>query len=219
MRLSIFYDYDSYGLIESYLKEEISMRPFSILFGCLLTACVSAPASIPKGEIQNSLACFKALSHPENSKAHLIVSVGSGKVLDIHSASEEPGMPAIQWSYNQGSNQEFILHNLQNGYYKIEAAHSHHVLDVRDADLAVGAVIQQWPENGQENQAWQLVSAGDGQYRIVSQHTRQLLSVAGNARDEGAYMIQAPDQDSPFQRWLIVPVAKANRNCQQAFDE
>ncbi len=192
------------------------MQPFPVLFfSSLLAGCATVPASLPKCDAQNSRIFSNAMSNPENGKAHFIVNVGSGKVVDIQGASPEAGAPAIQWPHHKGINQKFILHNLGNGYYKIEAAHSRLVLDVTNADIAAGAIIQQWQENGQENQAWQLVSAGEGQYRIISQHTRQLLTVAGNTSDEGAYLIQAPDYNSAFQRWLIVPVAKAVMNCEQ----
>lgn len=132
-----------------------------------------------------------------------IVSVASGKVLDIAGASPADGALVQQWSYAAGANQQWRLHRGTSGTYTIVSIASGACLDVAGASQDDGARLQQWSCAGQDNQRWDLRPAADGSVDIVSVASGKCVDLAGASADDGAFVQQWSCAGAANQRWRI----------------
>ncbi len=143
----------------------------------------------------------------EDGDAVRIVSVASGKVLDVVGGSTADGAPLQQWGYGGGRNQAWRLHRDSSGRYTIANLASGSCLDT-PAGGGDGARLQQWGCADQDNQRWSLRPAEDGSFTLVSAATGKCVDVAGASSDDGAAIQQWACAGSPNQRWRIEPVSE-----------
>src|SRR6266566_5375873 len=111
---------------------------------------------------------------PSLGQAYEIVSVNSGKVLDVTGASQADGTPLQQWSSSGGTNQQWFLNpvglvNWQEAY-EIVSVNSGKVVDVSGASTADGAPVIQYTSHDGTNQQWFL-------YAVASQNRSPQLVV------------------------------------------
>ncbi|GAA3962878.1 RICIN domain-containing protein [Allohahella marinimesophila] len=85
-----------------------------------------------------------------------LVSVNSGKALDVADSSTTDGGNTQIWSSAGAANQQWRIENLGDGYYRLINRHSGKALDVEGGAGMIddGANVQQWTPNGQTNQHW-----------------------------------------------------------------
>ena len=88
---------------------------------------------------------------------YALVSVSSGKALEVNAWSTVDGGNVILWPYNATPNQQWRIESIGDGYYRLLNRHSGKALDVSGGAGMIddGANIQQWEPNGQTNQHWQ----------------------------------------------------------------
>jgi uncharacterized repeat protein (TIGR03803 family) len=132
-----------------------------------------------------------------------LVSVNSGKCLDVTGASTEAAATVIQWTCHGGENQQWRLEPAGGGAFHIIARHSGQALDVYGALLDDVAPIIQWPLHGADNQAWTVQPAPAGEVSIVARHSGKALDVAYGSTDDGARVIQYIPHGGANQRWLL----------------
>ena len=113
----------------------------------------------------------------ENGNYSIKLMEDNDKTLDIEEISQENGANLAIWKNNNGSNQRFKVHYLNNGCYKIYANHSGKCLDVEGASEKEGTNVVQWSENEGDNQQWIILDAGDGYYNIMSKCNGLYLTV------------------------------------------
>jgi hypothetical protein len=89
-----------------------------------------------------------------SGEAYVLRNVNSGKALDVEFASTDDGANVQQYGYAGGENQQWVVTDLDNGYYKLEAVHSGKALDVESASTSDGANVHQWEYVGGDNQQW-----------------------------------------------------------------
>lgn len=135
-----------------------------------------------------------------------IVNRNSGKVLDVNGASTANGTGIIQWTWNNGNNQQWQVIDLGTGYYRITNRNSAKVLDVNGGSTANGASIVQWTWNGGNNQQWQFIETSGGYYRIINRNSGQGVDVNGGSTTNGASVIQWPWNGGNNQQWQIIPL-------------
>ncbi len=135
-----------------------------------------------------------------------LVNRNSSMLADVSGASKVPGAKAIQWANDGGTNQQWQLVSLGNGYDTIVNRNSGLVLDVSGASTAEGAKILQWPSNGGTNQQWSLVSISGGYYELVNRNSGMLADVSGASTTEGAAIIQWANNSGTNQQWSLVAV-------------
>src|SRR5690606_31754146 len=74
------------------------------------------------------LLSFPSISYSQsfdgNSGRYQIISRHSGKAMDVEGISSVNGANVILWDYLGGTNQQWDIAGLGNGYYSIRAAHS-----------------------------------------------------------------------------------------------
>jgi hypothetical protein len=135
-----------------------------------------------------------------------IISVNSGKCLDVSGISTAPGAVLQQWTCWGGDNQEFLLTPVSGGY-QITAKNSGLQLDVNGGPGAVqdGAQVIQYPFWGGSNEIWQL-SPGPAGDLIIAQSSGKCLDIADISTSDGALAHQWSCWNGPNQQWRIVPV-------------
>ncbi len=101
----------------------------------------------------------------------------TGKVLDVPEGKACDGLGIIQWAKNGGTNQQWELAPLRNGWYYIENRATGKVLDVPEGKACDGLGIIQWVKNGGTNQQWELVPLGNGWCYIENRATGKSLDV------------------------------------------
>ena len=99
----------------------------------------------------------------EGSALHHVVSVASGKRLDVTGASVEPGARVQQWRANNFGAQEWLLeeHVAKPGTYSLVSYVSGLLLEVADASREEGATIQQGEDIDSPCQWWTLEPVRD----------------------------------------------------------
>ena len=136
-----------------------------------------------------------------------IVSVSSGKVLDLTGASTDDGALVQQWGYGGGDNQQWRMHDTGGGVFTVANVHSSKCLDVAGMSNDDGARLQQWSCSGAPNQGFVLRQAPDGGYDVVGAGSGKCLDLAGASPDDGAFIQQWSCDEAPNQRWTIESVA------------
>lgn len=134
-----------------------------------------------------------------------IVSVSSGKALDIANGALNNGAGLVQRSYTGSEQQQFRILDGGAGYAKIINRRSGKAIEVQGWSASAGGVIDQWDDLSNHNQLWK-ITAANGSYKLVNKHSAMAVDVPGNSTADGAALIQWPDSGAPNQQWLIVKV-------------
>ena len=122
---------------------------------------------------------------------YLVSAVGDGGtyVLDVAGKKTANGTNIDIYTYNGGSNQQFMLTKNGDGSYQIRTAVSggNSVVVVEDASKTSGANVQQWETNGADCQNWLLEPAAapgcamdtDVIYTFENAGSGRVLDIAG----------------------------------------
>lgn len=148
-----------------------------------------------------------ALGLPSSATYYEIINRNSGKVLDVPKGSTSDGTGLIQWSYHSGTNQQWRIVPIGNGYNKLVNRNSGKVLDVPRFSTMPALQLQQWTDNGGTNQQWQIISAGGGYYFIVSHSNGMVADVDRGFTTDNAVVLQWPNHAGTNQEWMFVPVS------------
>lgn len=134
--------------------------------------------------------------------AYTIINGKSGKVLDVHGNSTTDGANVIQWTDNGGTNQQWNIVDLGNGYYKIINVNSGKALDVEANSTADGGNLLQWTYSGGLNQQWRIEPVGD-YFKFINRNSGKVLDVNAGSTADGANVIQWTDTGATNQQWTI----------------
>lgn len=137
---------------------------------------------------------------------YVMVNKFSGKVADVSGISHADGANIHQWSSTSGSNQQWDIAALGNGYFSIRAVHSGKSMDVWGWNSGNGADLRQYSYTGDINQQWSIVSNGDGHFRIVSRYSGKALEVANYSTSDGGNIHLWEFNGADNQLWAIQPV-------------
>jgi pectate lyase len=141
---------------------------------------------------------------PVSGKVYNLVNMGSGKYMDVQSASSANGANIHQWSANGLTNQQFTVNDMNNGYWSIRPVHSNKAVDLYGWSKEDGGTIKQWEYWGGQAQQWKLAKSDAGGIKVASAYTGKLISVANG--DSGADVFQKTDGSSNYQIWYFNPV-------------
>lgn len=143
------------------------------------------------------------------NQEYTIVSVHSGKALEVKGSSKENAGNIQQADYKDTNNQLWTLEPLNNGYYKIISRDSGKVVDQSTPDI--GANVHQYEYVGGVNQQWKIEKAGDS-YKIISRQNGKVLDVANGNKDNGGNVQAWDDNGTSAQRWKIETRFDPNRS-------
>lgn len=174
-------------------------RPYRRALAVLTTATLASTAGLVAVPVAPAAAV-------ETGVFYQLISVHSGKAIDIEAASTEAGGMAIQWQPHNAPNQQFQFVPSGDGYYRIVARHSGMALDVYQWNPANGAEIRQWTDLDGTNQQWQVIDRGGGEASFVNRFSGKALDLWAWSTTDGARISQYDPTGAANQRWRLVPV-------------
>ncbi|AZQ36224.1 carbohydrate-binding protein [Streptomyces cyaneochromogenes] len=139
-----------------------------------------------------------------------LVSVRSGKVLDVNGFSTADGTRIQQWTDQSTANQQWRLKPAGDGYYELVNRNSGKVLGIAGGSTAQGAAAEQQTDSSATSQEWRVSEvSGSDAVTFTSRKSGQVLDVSGGSSAEGAAVIQYPGHGGANQQWKLVKMAEA----------
>ncbi|KAA6213488.1 carbohydrate-binding protein [Streptomyces albofaciens JCM 4342] len=136
-----------------------------------------------------------------------LVSVRSGKVMDVNAFSTADGTRIQQWTDQNTANQQWKLRPTGDGYYELVNRNSGKVLGIAGGSTARSAAAEQQTDSSSASQEWRIDDvSGSGAVTFTSRKSRQVLDVSGGATAQGAAVVQYPGRGSTNQQWKLVKV-------------
>ncbi|MFB6812576.1 RICIN domain-containing protein [Streptomyces sp. NPDC056387] len=138
-----------------------------------------------------------------------LVSVRSGKALDVNAFSTADGTRIQQWTDQNTANQQWRLRPTGDGYYELVNRNSGKVLGVAGDAAAQGAAAEQQTDSSSTSQQWRIddVSGSDAVV-LTSRRSGQVLDVSGGSTADGAAVIQYRGHGGTNQQWKLVRTAE-----------
>ncbi|GAA4541141.1 RICIN domain-containing protein [Streptomyces collinus] len=138
-----------------------------------------------------------------------LVSVRSGKVLDVNGFSAADGTRIQQWTDQNTANQQWRLRPTRDGYYELVNRNSGKVLGIAGDSTARAAATEQQTDSSSTSQEWKIneVSGSDA-VTFTSRRSGQLLDVSKGSKADGAAVVQYPATGSANQEWKLVKTAE-----------
>jgi 5-hydroxyisourate hydrolase-like protein (transthyretin family) len=139
-----------------------------------------------------------------------IINRNSGKVLDVASKSTANGANVHQWTWLNGTNQQWNVTDIGNGQYNIVGVQSGKYLDVASGSTADGANVQIWQYTGGNNQKYTFTVTDSNYFRITAVHSGKVLEVASGSTADGANVQQWTWNGAYNKQWKLVPVSNTS---------
>ncbi|MFJ8661221.1 RICIN domain-containing protein [Streptomyces sp. NPDC093795] len=139
-----------------------------------------------------------------------LVSVRSGKALDVNAFSTADGTRIQQWTDQNTANQQWRLRPTGDGHYELVNRNSGKVLGIAGGSSAQAAAAEQQTDSASASQEWRIdeVSGSDA-VTFTSRRSGQVLDVSGGSTADGAVVIQYPGKGSTNQQWKLVRTAES----------
>ncbi|MBO9727783.1 MAG: RICIN domain-containing protein [Chitinophaga sp.] len=131
-----------------------------------------------------------------------MISLLSGKAVDVYNSSTSNGGTINQWAYWGGNNQQWKMTDLGSGKFAITNRNSNKSLDTPSNSGGTGII--QWDYWGGVNQQWNIIDIGFGYYQVMNVSSGMALDVNGGSTANGASIIQWYWNAGGNQQWQIV---------------
>ncbi|MCB5178209.1 RICIN domain-containing protein [Streptomyces antimicrobicus] len=134
-----------------------------------------------------------------------LVSVRSGKALDVNAFSTADGTRIQQWTDQDTANQQWKLRPTGDGYYELVNRNSGKVLGIAGDSTAQAAAAEQQTDSPSTSQEWRMdeVSGSDAVV-LTSRRSGQVLDVSGGSTADGAAVVQYRGHGGTNQQWKLV---------------
>src|SRR5690606_10601277 len=99
---------------------------------------------------------------------YVLINRNSGKALDVYNLATNDGARIVQWSRNDGYQQQWQFVDSGGGYYRLRSRLSGKVLDVYNWSTANGGAIVQWSDHNGANQQFRLADSDGGYIRLIN---------------------------------------------------
>ncbi|WP_309032617.1 RICIN domain-containing protein, partial [Streptomyces alfalfae] len=137
-----------------------------------------------------------------------LVSVRSGKALDVNAFSTADGTRIQQWTDQNTANQQWRLRPTGNGFHELVNRNSGKVLGIAGGSTVRSAAAEQQTDSSSPSQEWRIDAvSGTDAVTFTSRASGLVLDVAGGSTAQGAAVIQYPGRGSANQQWKLVKVA------------
>ncbi|GAB3364207.1 non-reducing end alpha-L-arabinofuranosidase family hydrolase [Micromonospora halotolerans] len=136
----------------------------------------------------------------------MLVNRNSGKALDVYNLATNDGARIVQWSRNNGNQQQWQFVDSGGGYYRLRSRLSGKVLDVYNWSTANGANVVQWTDGNQANQQFRLADSDSGYVRLINRNSNKVVEVQGASTADGGSIVQYDDWNGANQQWQLVRV-------------
>jgi hypothetical protein len=134
---------------------------------------------------------------------YVITSVHSGQAIDDPAFSKANGTVMQQYPVNNGTNQQWIVHNIGTNVITLTNVASGLALDVVAASTANSALVDQYPYQGNAWEQWNVISATNGSFELTSVHSGLALDVDLGGVTVGEKIDQYPYHGNPWQQWIF----------------
>ena len=141
---------------------------------------------------------------PDERAYYGLIDRGSGRCLDVASASTASGAAAVQWEFTHASSQQWRFVPVRQGseYYRIEARHSGQCLTV--ATAGEGTALVQRPFQGSAEQQWRLVPAGPvGSFQLENKSEARVAALAASEKFNGTPVVAQKGNGRATQQWRL----------------
>ena len=141
---------------------------------------------------------------PDDRAYYGLIDRGSGRCLDITSASPVSGAAAVQWEFTHAPSQQWRFVPVRQGseYYRIEARHSGQCLTVEKP--GEGTALVQRPFQGGEQQQWRLVPAGPlGSFQLENKSEARVAALAASDKFNGTAVVAQKNNGRATQQWRL----------------
>jgi len=135
---------------------------------------------------------------------YVIVNRHSGKVIDVYNFATNDGAQILQWSRNDGFQQQWQFADAGNGYYTVRSRHSGKVLELPSAQD--GTNLVQNTADGDSRQHFGLADSDGGHVRFINRHSNKALDVWEWSTADGGRIAAYSDLGGFNQQWQLVPV-------------
>lgn len=138
-----------------------------------------------------------------------LVSVRSGKALDVNAFSTADGTRVQQWTDQNTANQQWRLRSTGDGYYELVNRNSGKVLGIAGDSTAQAAAAEQQTDSSSTSQEWRIDEvSGTDAVTFTSRRSGQVLDVFGGSTADGAAVIQYRGHGNTNQQWKLVRTAE-----------
>ncbi|WP_241934360.1 RICIN domain-containing protein [Hymenobacter cyanobacteriorum] len=141
---------------------------------------------------------------PDERAYYGLIDRGSGRCLDVASASTASGAAAVQWEFTHANSQQWRFVPVRQGseYYRIEARHSTQCLTV--ATAGEGTALVQRPFQGSAEQQWRLVPAGPaGSFQLENKSEARVAALAASDKFNGTPVVAQKSNGRATQQWHL----------------
>ena len=141
---------------------------------------------------------------PDERAYYGLIDRGSGRCLDVASASTASGAAAVQWEFTHANSQQWRFVPVRQGseYYRIEARHSTQCLTV--AAAGEGTALVQRPFQGSAEQQWRLVPAGPvGSFQLENKSEARVAALAASDKFNGTPVVAQKSNGRATQQWRL----------------
>jgi outer membrane protein OmpA-like peptidoglycan-associated protein len=141
---------------------------------------------------------------PDERAYYGLIDRGSGRCLDVASASTASGAAAVQWEFTHANSQQWRFVPIRTGseYYRIEARHSNLCLTA-DKPGENMALVQR-PFQGGEQQQWRLVPAGPaGSFQLENRSESRVAALATSDKFNGTPVLAQKSNGRASQQWRL----------------
>ncbi|MBO0609638.1 non-reducing end alpha-L-arabinofuranosidase family hydrolase [Myceligenerans salitolerans] len=136
---------------------------------------------------------------------YVLVNRNSGKALDVYNLNTSNGATIVQWSRNDGDQQQWQFVDSGDGHYRLKSRLSGKVLDIEGRSTADGADVMQWTDNNSTNQQFSIQDSG-GYIQLIARHSGKAVEVQGGSGADGANVVQYSDWNGSNQQWQLIKV-------------
>jgi hypothetical protein len=148
----------------------------------------------------------------DTSAWYVLVNRNSGKALDVYNLATNDGARIVQWTRNNGNQQQWQFVDSGGGYYRLRSRLSGKVLDVYNWSTANGANIVQWADTNGANQQFRLADSSGGYVRLINRNSNKVVEVQGASTADGGAIVQYDDWNGNNQQWQLVRVDGGGQN-------
>ncbi|WP_329106078.1 RICIN domain-containing protein [Micromonospora sp. NBC_01699] len=132
---------------------------------------------------------------------YVITSRHSGKALAVYNFATNDGTPIVQWTRNDGNQQQWQFVDAGSGYYKIRSRHSGKFLELPNA--SDGTQLVQNADNGSTRQHFGVADSDGGHVRFVNRHSGKALDLWEWSTADGGIVSQFQDLGGWNQQWQL----------------
>ncbi|MDO7852602.1 RICIN domain-containing protein [Hymenobacter convexus] len=141
---------------------------------------------------------------PDERAYYGLIDRGSGRCLDVASASTTSGAAAVQWEFTHANSQQWRFVPIRQGseYYRIESKNSGLCLTADKPGENMPLV--QRPYQGGEPQQWRLVPAGPaGSFQLENRSESRVAALSASDKFNGTPVVGQKGNGRASQQWRL----------------